>query len=73
MPKVKPLIRPDPRASDILARIGSKQAVVGKSYFEICQKGGIPYASFMRHMRDIGDMRLKELWAFEDTCRKLGG
>lgn len=72
MPRVKPY-KPDPRASDTLARIGGQQAVTRKSYKEICRVGGIPYVSFMRHIRDIGEMRLKELWAFEDACRKLGG
>lgn len=70
MPKVKPLIRPDPREMDMLREIGAMVAATGKSYRQICQQAGIEYATFMLHRQNVKNMRFGELWAFMDACRK---
>lgn len=73
MPKVKPLIRPDPRETDMLREIGAMVATTGKSYRQICQQAGIEYATFMVHKKDPKKMRFGEFWAFADACKKNNG
>ena len=73
MPKVKPLIRPDPRETELLKQIEGMAAATGKSYRQICQKAGIEYGTFMLHKQNVRQMRFGELWAFTDACRRLLG
>lgn len=70
MPRVKPLIRVDPREREVLQTIGGMAAATGRSYRQICGKAGIDYCTFMRHKKDLQSMRLGELWKFLDTCRR---
>ena len=73
MQKVKPLIRPDPRCTEMLRAIGGASAASGKSYKEICEKAGLQYSTFMQHKKDVAKMRFGEYWAFMDACEKIGG
>jgi hypothetical protein len=70
MPRIKPLIRPDPRAIELKGEIGKLQEQTGKSYRYLCRKAGIEYATFMLHKSDVRSMRYGEFWAFMDACRK---
>ena len=70
MPRVKSLIRVDPREVEILGEIGKLQAMTGKSYRHLCRQAGIPYNTFMLHKKIVKDMRLEELWKFRDICEK---
>ena len=72
MPKTKPLIRPDPRATDTLARIGSGRAALKITQGELARRAGINRQTMSNRMKNIGDMRLSELWAIEDVFRKGG-
>ena len=73
MPKVRKLIKPDPRETDLLREIGGAAAATGKSYRQICKRAGIEYATFMLHKSNVKQMRFGELWAFLDACRKETG
>jgi len=73
MPRTRPLIRFDPRETEILGEIGKLQAMAGKSYRHLCRQAGIPYNTFMLHKKNVKDMRLEELWKFRDICEKEMG
>ena len=70
MARVKPLIRPDPRESQLLGEIGKAQSMTKKSYRYLCEKAGVTYGTFMAHRKNVKNMRYGELWAFFDACRK---
>ena len=61
MPRVKPLIKPDPRSTAVLEEIGGTMAVMKMSPATLCGR-----------MKNIGDMRLKELWAIQDVRKRAG-
>ena len=62
MPRVKQLIRTDPRQIDLAKQIGGAAAATGKSYRQLCRSAGLEYGRF------------GELWAFLDACaRETGG
>lgn len=73
MPRIKPLIRQDPREKEMLQTLGAAQAATGKSYKEICERAGIQYNAFMLHKRNPKQMRHGEYWRFLDTCARLTG
>ncbi len=70
MPKVRSLVRADPRAVEIRGEIGRLKEMSGKSYRYLCEKAGIPYRTFMRHRQDVGSMKHDELWRFADVCER---
>ena len=72
MPRVKPLIRPDPRKTAVLAEIGSIKAALNLSQGELARRAKIRPTTFSDRMKDIGSMRLSELWAIQDVARKEG-
>lgn len=75
MPKVKPLIRPDPRAQGVRKEIGSIMGVLQIDAVELSQISGINYKTLMRRIGkngNIGDMRLYELWAIQDAAKRRG-
>lgn len=72
MPKVKPLIRPDPREVELLGEIGKLQSMTGRSYKYLCQKAGIEYKTFMAHKDNVKQMRFSEFWKFSDVCKREG-
>lgn len=74
MPRVKQLIRTDPRQIDLAKQIGGAAAATGKSYRQLCRSAGLEYGTFMLHKRNPETMRFGELWAFLDACaRETGG
>jgi len=70
MARVKPLIRPDPRETELLGEIGRAQSMTKKSYRYLCKRAGLSYATFMSHKKNIRNMRHGELWAFLDACER---
>jgi hypothetical protein len=70
MGRVKPLIRPDPRETELLGEIGRAQSMTKKSYRYLCKRAGLSYATFMSHKKNIRNMRHGELWAFLDACKR---
>ena len=72
MPRVKPLIRPDPRAVAILEEIGGTLAAMHITQNELARRTGISPATLCNRLKHIGDMRLSELWAIQDVRKKSG-
>ena len=72
MPRVKPLIRPDPRAVAILEEIGGTLAAMHITQNELARRTGMSPATLSNRMKNIGDMRLSELWAIQDVRKKSG-
>lgn len=70
MGRIKPLIRPDPRETELLGEIGRAQSMTKKSYRYLCKRAGLSYATFMSHKQNIRNMRHGELWAFLDACKR---
>ena len=72
MPRVKPLIRPDPRAVAILEEIGGTLAAMHITQNELARRTGMSPATLSNRMKNIGDMRLSALWAIQDVRKKSG-
>lgn len=69
MPKVKPLIREDPRAVETRQQIGAIKGKLKINDSEISRRTGISRAmlsSLIGAKGDIGNMRLRQLWAILD-------
>lgn len=72
MPRVKPLIRPDPRAVAVLEEIGGTLAAMEINQNELAKRIGISPSTLSSRLKHIGDMRLSELWAIQDVRKKSG-
>jgi len=72
MPKVKPLIKKDPREVNVLSEIGATLATLGVSRKELAQRCGMKPSTLNLRMHDIASMRLGELWAIQDLREKMG-
>lgn len=70
MPRVKPLIRPDPRATAILTEIGGGMAALRITQGELARRAGIKPSTLSGRMKDIGSMRLSELWAIQKVIER---
>ena len=70
MPRVKPLIRPDPRATAILNEIGGGMAAMRITQGELARRAGINRQTMSNRMRNIGEMKLSELWALQDVIER---
>ena len=70
MPRVKPLIRPDPRAVAVLTEIGGGMTALKITQGELARRAGINRQTMSNRMRDIGEMRLSELWAIQDVIER---
>lgn len=70
MPRVKPLIRPDPRATAILNEIGGGMAALRITQGELARRAGINRQTMSNRMRNIGEMKLSELWALQDVIER---
>ena len=74
MPRVNSLVRKDRRETELAGDIARLQGMTGLSFKELCKKAGINYETFMRHRKNIKQMRYGELWRFTDACkREIGG
>lgn len=69
MPRVYKLAR-DPRQEEILKEIGGIMAVMKVSRAELARLAGINPSTMAAHMKDIGSMRLSELWAIQDVGKR---
>ena len=72
MPRVRPLIKQDPRKTAILQEIGGIMAALHLTQNELANRAGIAPSTMSKRMKQIGNMRLRELWAIRDTARKAG-
>ena len=72
MPKVKPIIKPDPRSVAVLEEIGGTLAVMRISQNELARKVGISPATLSGRLKDIGNMRLSEYWRIQDLRKQAG-
>lgn len=72
MPRVKPLIKKDPRSVAVLEEIGGTMAVMGIGQNELARRSGMSPATLSGRLKHIGDMRLSELWAIQDVRKKAG-
>lgn len=73
MPRVKKLgVRADPRQTAVLAEIGGIRAALHLTQGELAEKAKIHPATLSHRMKDIGSMRLSELWAIQDIAKREG-
>ena len=72
MPRVKPLLKPDPRSVAVLEEIGGTMAVMRISQNELAKRSGMSPATLSGRLKNIGEMRLSELWAIQDVRKKAG-
>ena len=72
MPRVKPLIKPDPRSVAVLEEIGGTMAVMKISQNELAKRVGISPATLSGRLKDIGNMRLSEYWRIQDLRKQAG-
>lgn len=70
MPRVKPLIRPDPRATAILNEIGGGRAALQITQGELARRAGIDPSLLCKRLKNIGDMRLSEYWKLQDVIER---
>lgn len=72
MPRVNPLIKQDPRATAVLEEIGGTLAAMHITQNELARRTGMSPATLSNRMKNIGDMRLSELWRIQDVRKKAG-
>lgn len=72
MPRVKPLIRPDPRETEVLDELGAALSAMKISKKELAKRTGIEYTKLCRRFRNVGEMRLDELWRIQDARKRAG-
>lgn len=71
MPRVKSP-KPDPRSVAVLDEIGGTMAVMRIGQNELAKRVGISPATMSNRMKNIGEMRLSELWRIQDLRKKAG-
>ena len=72
MPRVKPLIKQDPRETAVLDEIGGTMAVMRITQNELARQTGMSPATLSNRLKNIGDMRLSELWRIQDVRKRSG-
>lgn len=71
MPRVKRLgVRADPRATAILTEIGGGRAALQITQGELARRAGIDPSLLCKRLKNIGEMRLSELWALQDVIER---
>lgn len=73
MPRVKPLIREDPRAIEVRQRIGALKGKLKICDSEISRRTGISRSTISQLLGahgDIGNMRLKQYWQILDLDKE---
>ncbi len=70
MPRTKPLIRPDPRAVAVLTEIGGGKTALQITQGELARRAGIDPSLLCKRLKNIGEMRLSELWALQDAIER---
>lgn len=66
------IYKPDPREIAIKEEIGGTMAVMGITQNELAKRSGMSPATLCGRLKNIGDMRLKELWAIQDVRKRSG-
>lgn len=70
MPRVKPLIRPDPLEDELIAEIGAGMAVKKMTILDLADKTGINYSTLKKRLRgDIKSLRIGELILIRKVLR----
>ena len=72
MPKVRQFTSYDPLEADIRAEIAAGLARMQITQRELARRSGIDHTKLSRRLRNVGDMRLSELWAIRKVFRKGG-
>ena len=72
MPRVKPLIKPDPRETAIREEVGATLAVLRITQNELARQTGMSPATLSNRLKRIGDMRLSEYWRIQDVRKRSG-
>lgn len=71
MPRVRRLgTRADPRAVSVLSEIGGGKTALHITQSELARRAGIEPSLLSRRMKNIGEMRLSELWAIQDVIKR---
>lgn len=70
MPRTKPLIRPDPRAVSVLTEIGGGRTALQITQSELARRAGMEPSLLCKRLKNIGEMRLSELWAIQDVIER---
>ena len=71
MPKVKPLIKEDKRAIEMRGKLYGILAKTRMNQHDVAKSLGVTYSTLNRHIRNVADMRLREVWAIEDLERRI--
>ena len=71
MPKVKALIRRDPRETEVILEILGVLAAAKIDRKELAKLTGINISTLNLRMRDVGSMRLSELWKIQDVRKRV--
>lgn len=70
MPRVKPLIRPDPLEDELISEIGAGMAVKKMTILDLADKTGINYSTLKKRLRgDIKSLRIGELILIRKVLR----
>ena len=72
MPRVKPLVKPDPRSIAVLEEIGGTMVALKLTQNELARRTGMSPATLSGRLKNIGDMRLSEYWRIQDVRKKAG-
>ena len=72
MPRVKPLAKPDPRETAVREEVGATLTVMRITQNELARQTGMSPATLSNRLRDIGSMRLSELWRIQDVRKRAG-
>lgn len=65
-------IKPDPREIAVKEEIGGTMTVLGITQNELAKRTGMSPATLSGRLKNIGDMRLRELWAIQDVRKRSG-
>lgn len=71
MPKVKPIIRPDPVIEKVRAEIGAGMAVSKLSITDLSRLSGIKYGTLVKRIGRHGDITTMRLGEYVDIMKAL--
>lgn len=71
MPRVRRLgTRADPRAVSVLSEIGGGKTALKITQGELAKRAGMEPSLLSKRLKNIGEMRLSELWAIQDVIKR---
>lgn len=71
MPRVKPLIRPDPREMVVKKKVANIMLEHDLTRKDLSRYTGIEYQRLCRMIKDVGSLTLKEYWLILDAEERL--